>query len=180
MKYQSILDRISLGQYARSELARLRINALEKVASGDGEAAEVIRAIDEGKPSDQYIIFMGFCPGADFANRKDKAWKEAGICTFEFFDSTHQLERFESIWAGDRLVLKKRHEFGKSMKLYGHGRVAGVEHDQQGKRYLNVDWSMQERVIEVPLMGCNSTVDVKSIEQIEAEMPREFFEWLED
>jgi hypothetical protein len=41
-----------------------------------------------------------------------------------------------------------------------------------------MNWSTQDQIIEVPLMGCNSTVDVRTIEQVEAEMPVDFFSWL--
>jgi len=34
-------------------------------------------------------------------------------------------------------------------------------------------------VIEVPLMGCNATVNVVSAEKVEREMPEEFSQWLE-
>lgn len=39
-------------------------------------------------------------------------------------------------------------------------------------------WSVQDEIIEVPLMGCNSTVDIKSIEALEGGIPLEFFKWL--
>jgi hypothetical protein len=41
-----------------------------------------------------------------------------------------------------------------------------------------MNWSNQKEIIEVPLMACNSTVDVRSIEQVEDEMLTEFFTWL--
>ena len=33
--------------------------------------------------------------------------------------------------------------------------------------------------LEVPLLGCNSTVNIRSIEQIDENMPEEFWQWLE-
>jgi hypothetical protein len=53
--------------------------------------------------------------------------------------------------------------------------VTGIKHDQENNRYLEMNWYPQEEVIEVPLMGCNSTVDVRTIEQVEAEMPAQFY-----
>jgi hypothetical protein len=41
-----------------------------------------------------------------------------------------------------------------------------------------MDWSSQEEIIEVPLMGANSTVDVRDMDSVLREMPKEFFEWL--
>jgi len=122
---------------------------------------------------------MGFCPGADFSRRLDTEWKEKGICRFDYLESEHQLEKFSTICKGDLVVLKKREKFGKTMKLYGHGRVSSIAYDKNNVRYLVMDWSPQEMIIEVPLMGCNSTVDVKSIEAVEDDMPEEFYKWLE-
>lgn len=178
MKYENVVERIRQNNYSRSELLKLRANAKAKVGSGDSDAQAVVDEIHATTPSDTHIIFMGFCPGADFDNRVDLEWKEKGICTFIYLESEHQLERFNNIWPGDLIVLKKRHEFGKSMRLYGHGRATGVKYDSNGNRYLEMDWSQQDRIIEVPLMGCNSTVDVRTIEQVENAMPQEFYDWL--
>jgi hypothetical protein len=179
MKYENIISRIAQGLLSRSDLRDLRINAVSKFQAGDEEAREVLAAIDAGVPSDQYILFMGFCPDADINNRLDIEWKQRGVCEFTYYESAVQLERFNRVCAGDLVVLKKREKFGESMTLHGHGRVSRVEIDDQGHHALVMDWSEQNRVIEVPLMGCNSTVDTKSIAAVEAEMPPEFFNWLE-
>jgi hypothetical protein len=73
---------------------------------------------------------------------------------------------------------KKRHKFGKTMLVSGHGRVTGLRRDEEGRRYLEMAWAPQEEVLEVPLMGCNSTIDVRSIDAGEAQMPGAFFDWL--
>ena len=78
------------------------------------------------------------------------------------------------------MILKKREQFGKTMKLYGHGRVIGIGHDSDEIQFLKMNWSSQSLVIEVPLMGCNSTVDIKEMETIKAEMTDEFYSWLSD
>lgn len=178
MKHANLIDRIRAGAYSRAELARLRANAEAKRAAGDADAAGVIAEIDQATPSDREIIFMGFCPGADVANRLDFEWKAKGICTFVYWESEHQRERFEAIRPGDLIVLKKRHQFGKTMLVSGHGRVKAVRRDDQGRPFLEMDWASQEEVLEVPLMACNSTIDVRSIDQVEAQMPEAFFDWL--
>ena len=178
MRYEKVLSRIRSGEMSRADLTGLRDNAIQKLAAGDVDAQAVISAINIAKPKDQYILFMGFCPGADFSERLDTEWKEKGICRFDYLESTPQLERFSRICIGDLVVLKKREQFGKTMKLYGHGRVTAVDYDDDSIRFLKVDWSSQDEVIEVPLMGCNSTVDIKNIETVESEMPAEFYRWL--
>lgn len=177
-KYQSTIDRITSGTYSRSELVALRANVVEKVRGGDDDARDVVTAIDRATPSDKTMVFMGFCPDADFSNRLDIGWKEKGICTFDYLDSARQVERFNDIWAGDLVILKKRQVFGKTMRLYGFGRVSGVKYDEKDRRYLEMRWSDQKEELEVPLMACNDTVNVRTLGQVEAEMPPEFFRWL--
>lgn len=178
MKYQKAIDKVKSGGMSRQDLVVLKNNAELKLAQGDIDAREVLDAIKIAKPVDSYILFMGFCPGADFNERLDIEWKEKGICRFDYLVSEQQLERFNTIHAGDLVILKKREQFGKTMKLYGHGRVKSVAHDENNIRYLIMNWSDQSEIIEVSLMGCNSTVDIKSIEAVEAEMPEEFYKWL--
>lgn len=179
MKYQRVIDKINSGSMTRTEIVALKLNAEAKFAKGDWDAKEVLAAINIAKPTESYILFMGFCPNADFDNRLDTEWREKGICRFDYLESEHQLERFNTICNGDWVILKKREQFGKTMKLYGHGRVTSVTYDQENVRYLNMNWSNQSEVIEVPLMGCNSTVDIKQIETINDEMPAKFWQWLE-
>jgi len=178
MKYDKILEKISAAKMSRTELQDLRSNALSKFKAGDDEAMEVISAIDVATPNDTYILFMGFCPDADINNRLDIEWKEQGVCHFDYYESEIQVERFSRICVGDLVVLKKREQFGKTMKLYGHGRVIEVAFDPGEHRFLKMKWSDQSDIIEVPLMACNSTVDIKSMEAVEGEMPNEFFIWL--
>ena len=64
------------------------------------------------------------------------------------------------------------------MKLYGYGRIKRIAYDEENTRYFEMDWSAQEQEIEVPLMGCNSTVDVKSMLEVEKQMPDNFWQWL--
>lgn len=178
MKYAKVLENISSGKMSRSELQDLRVNALRKFRTGDDDAMAVLSAIDVARPSDTYILFMGFCPDADVNNRLDIEWKATGVCRFDYHESKVQVERFNRICTGDLVVLKKREKFGETMKLYGHGRVRGIDYDHENVRFLNMNWSNQSDVIEVPLMGCNYTVDIKSMETVEQEMPNEFFAWL--
>lgn len=178
MKYQKQIEKIRSGNMTRSELSKLKDNAESKLAKGDSDAQDVINAIHAPSPKDGYILFMGFCPGANFDNRLDIKWKQESICRFDFDKSEHQLKRFSTICTGDLVVLKKREKFGETMKVYGHGRVKSVKYDENKSRYLEMDWSKQDEIIEVPLMGCNSTVDIKSMPTVEASMPSEFFSWL--
>jgi len=64
------------------------------------------------------------------------------------------------------------------MELSGHGKVTSVKGNEEGLNYLVMDWSDQEQIIEVPLMGCTYTVNVRAMGAIEDHMPEEFFEWL--
>lgn len=180
MKYEKQLELVRSGKMPRADLFNLHQKAAEKFRAGDDDAGILLEAINLASPSnDQYILFMGFCPGGKFDERQDIEWKEQGICTFDYHESEHQLERFNQICAGDLVVLKKREQFGKTMKLYGHGRVKAIAYDEKNHRYLKMEWAKQNTEIEVPLMGCNSTVDVRDIKTVENEMPQDFWEWLQ-
>ncbi len=172
------LERIRSGAHSRAELTRIRANAEAKLREGAQGAERILEAIQQARPKDDFIVFMGFCLGGQLENRLDQEWKENGTCTFHFHDSAHQVEAFNNIMIGDLIVLKKRHQFGKTMQLFGHGRVTGVRFGGEGNRELLMSWANQNEVIEVPLMGCNSTVDIRSIETVEAEMPETFYAWL--
>jgi hypothetical protein len=144
------------------------------------DAKIIVDAIAEAIPSDTYIVFMGFCPDADFENRLDVDWKEKGVCTFEFLSDDRQKAAFYSILVNDLIILKKNAIFGKTMKLYGCGRVKSIEHNEKYGRYLVMDWSKKEEIIEVPSLACTSTVNIiKTIEEVEKYMPKEFFNWLD-
>jgi len=180
MKYQRTLDNIRAGLMTRVQLRAARENASAKQKDGDPDAHEILRAIDSAVAKDASMIFMGFCPNAEIANRLDTTWKAQGICTFDFDESTTQMNTFRNICSGDLIILKKVEKFGKTMRLFGHGRVKTTKEGADGRRYLLMDWSTQDRDIEVPLMGCQSTVNLRTMENVEAEMTPEFFVWLED
>lgn len=168
------------GELTRKELESIRQNALEKHANRDKYASQVIEIIDNTMPKDKEFVFMGFCPNGEFVNRLDIEWKQNGVCTYDYLESAHQLERFLNIRVGDLIILKKIESFGKTMSLFGFGRVIGIKHLEDGHRELVMNWSHQETIIETPLMGCNGTVDVKSYDTVANEMPAEFWNWLGD
>ena len=179
--YQLIIDKIKNGKFTRAELLKVRTNAESKANKGDGKALEVIDIINSTAvpPLQAEYIFMGFCPDTTIESRQDTYWKEKGICNFEFIQSTHQLKRFCDIMTGDTIILKKIHDFGHSMWLYGHGKVVRVgERRNDGIPYCVMDWSKQEQILEVPLMGCNSTVDVRTLEVVDRELHPDFWKWL--
>lgn len=177
-RHARLVSRISDVSLTRAELAQIESRARDAVARGDRDAQAVLDAIGSAHPSDRYFVFMGFCPGADFRNRLDHEWRAQGNCTFEFFESEYQIERFRSIKPGDLLILKKRQQFGRTMRLYGYGRVMRTQDTASGIRILLMSWSAQQMEIEVPLLGCNDTVNVREVARVEREMPPEFWDWL--
>jgi len=178
MKYQKQLAAITNGEYSRAKLRRLLANAEIKFKSGDNDAKIIMDAINVPTPSYTEILFMGFCPGRTIDNREDAMWREKGICTFDWEESEAQMERFQNVRVGDKIVLKKQNIKRQIMELSGHGKVTSVKRNEEGLKYLVMNWSDQERIIEVPLMGCSDTVNIKTMDVIEEQMPEEFFEWL--
>ncbi|WP_428503377.1 hypothetical protein [Roseateles sp.] len=178
-RYAKTLARIQSGLMSRDELQQLGRNAKTKAEAGDHEAEEVLQALVTATCVDTEYVFLGFCPDAQFEKRQDLEWRTSGHCSFDFLEDKAQTSRFQRIVAGDLIVLKKRHEFGKTMKLYGHGRARSPARMQGGVLLIDVQWSNQAEVIEVPLLGCNTTVDVRSLEVLRTQaMPPSFFEWL--
>lgn len=64
------------------------------------------------------------------------------------------------------------------MKLYGHGKVTVVYNSSEDRRVLRMNWNYTEKVLDLPLMGCNSTVNLKKPAVVLREIPLEFHEWL--
>ncbi len=180
MRYYKAIERIKSGTLSREELLKYKNNAETKLAKGDKDAKSVLSALEVAVPKDTYILFMGFCPNADIKNRLDTEWKEKNICRFDYIEDSKQLNRFKTIYTGDLVVLKKVQNMkNQIMRLYGHGRVKSIAYDSDNIQYLNMDWSSQDEVIDVPLMACVSTVDIRSIERVNSVMPEEFYKWIE-
>lgn len=178
MKYKKLLDQIAQRGVSREKLRILRENATRELKAGNQDAESVIDALDQATPTDQYVVFMGFCPDANFENRLDIDWRRESVCTYIYYDDEKQTERFDSIHVRDLVILKKRQRIGKTMQLFGYGRVTGIKYDPDDHRYLTMNWSSQDEIIEVPLMGCNSTVDIKSTDAVYDAMPDTFYKWL--
>lgn len=175
------IARVRSGEHSRADLVQLKANAEAYLARGNSDAQFLIDEVNATpvSPLHKEYVFMGFCPDADFRNRQDEKWMAEGFCKFDFLESEHQYRRFCDIRAGDVMILKKREKFGETMKLFGHGVVKRVVDSKASeKQYLRVDWFKPETEIEVPLMGCNSTVDVRSIDVVEGSMPAEFWDWM--
>lgn len=178
MKYRSIIEQIKLGNLTRDELQTMRIRAQAKLDGGDDDSRLVLQALDNAVAKDSGIIFMGFCPNGDLSNRLDDEWKLQGVCTFDYDDSVDQMNLFRGICAGDLVILKKSEKFGQTMSLHGHGRVTGTNTGSDGRRYLEMASSFAGRFSsDVPMMGCQSTVNLRNMRAVEGVMPREFFEW---
>jgi len=178
----SMLQKIKNQGYTRVELMKIRENIIRhlKESPSDERGLARLEAIENTEllPAESQYVFMGFCPGATLENRQDTEWLEKGICKFDFVQSEHQLRRFLDIMPGDIVILKKREEFGKTMRIFAHGQVKAAKTSRINLPYLEMDWEKPKEFLEVPLLGCNSTVDVRSLERVESEMPPEFWEWL--
>lgn len=178
MKYQMTLDQIRAGRLSSADLQTLRERAVQRVAEGDADSRAIVQALDSAVAKDSGIVFMGFCPSGNLANRLDSHWKQQGICTFDYDESVDQMNLFRSICTGDLIVLKKSEEFGRTMSLHGHGRVTSAEMGPDGRWLLRVDWSSAVQFDGlVPMMGCQSTVNLRAMETVEGALPAGFFDW---
>jgi len=186
-------QRIESGAWDRESILRMRkacIESLDDPAKAT-EAETLLKVIDDTKihkTRSEYVL-MGYCPGGKLENALDEEWIKGGFCEFNYVESQTQIDRFFRIVPGDILILKIRKEFGKTMFIHAWGTVTGTgtrkgsearmghsEAKAWGTPYLKVDWHPQE-TLEVPLMGCNYTVNVKTYDQLKKEMPKEFWDW---
>ena len=175
------INRVQQGQHSRDELVKMRDNALAFLARGISDAQFLIDEINQTPiaPLHSHYLFMGFCPGATLENRQDEKWMSEGFCKFDFIESAHQYARFCKMLVGDIIILKKRNIREQTMRLYGHGIIKrAMDAQASAKKYYRVDWFKPEVEIEVPLMACNSTVDVRKIALVQDAMPAEFWDWL--
>ena len=188
--YQNV-ERIKSGKCSRSEMLRIRENAnnliemaIDKPTRENEakakEAAEDLSACDSHMPeplSSQYN-FMGFCPGDDIKRRRDTTWREQGTCYFDFEESEGQVTAFSLQVPGDWIILKKIGECDKTMILYGFGKITKRHIDDTEFTYFDVEWNTQTEEILVPLMGCNSNINMKTLERVKKIMDKEFWAWL--
>ncbi|RUO76447.1 hypothetical protein [Pseudidiomarina taiwanensis] len=178
-----IIQKMVKGEFSRTDRKQVYDNATKRLKKNiDVERAKrIIYAYKsiEVPPLQQEYVFMGFCPGATLENRQDELWYADGICEFDWVSDPVQMKRFYDIQVGDIIVTKKREKFGETMMLSGHGKVRLLEESRRtGKRYLRVDWIVPDKFLIVPLIGCHSTVNTRSLKMVEEMMPEEFWEWL--
>jgi len=129
-------------------------------------------------PSMAEYIFMGYCPGGQIERALDEMWIKDSYCDFTYVESQVQMDKFFNIVPGDILILKKMLIDTQEMDISAWGRVKSIHTSKQtGIPYLRVEWTPKE-ILRVPLMGCVATVNVRSLEKVEAEMPVEFWDWL--
>ncbi len=175
------LEKLKNGIFTRGEMLQLRDSASKLAQKGNVIAQAVVDIIHNKElPTHEVAyLFMGFCPGATFRNRKDEYWIREGICKFDFLEDYSQMKKFTTVLKGDFVILKKNKEFGRTMELFGHGRVLEVCRRKSDElTYLRVDWSDQKQILEVPAMGCTKTVNIRPFEKVKARMHPDFWRWL--
>jgi hypothetical protein len=132
-------------------------------------------------PLQAEYVFMGYCPGGSLDNRQDDVWIADGICEYDWVSDAIQMTRFYEVMVGDTIILKKRQTYGETMMISAHGKVLKREQSNKtGKRYFRVDWRVPRDFLIVPLMGCNSTVNTRSLKFVEDVMPKDFWGWLRE
>ena len=185
MSNEKIIQKIKDGTISRADRLKLYKNAKSYFQRGvlENNPEEILILIEtiSVPPLQQQYVFMGYCPGALLENRQDDIWIADGFCEFNWVTNEKQLSDFYDIMVGDTIILKKRETFGKTMKISGHGKITErVESRKTNKLYFRVDWRVPEEFLIVPLMGCNATVNPRSIESVETDMPEDFWEWLKE
>lgn len=177
---EQAMKNVSDGKYNRAELLNLKMNA-ETYLSEKPEIFDLLELISNTAVPELELeyVFLGFCPGADLKRRRDTEWIKRGFIDFHFIESKSQMAKFEAIHPPDKIILKKRQKIGKTMIIHAFGEVTHSNLDKtSGLTNHSVNWKITDDPLEVPLLGCNSTVNIRSIEQVDENMPEEFWQWL--
>ena len=176
--------KIAAGEISRSKLLALHRNLVSRRDLIQGEKLETVDALIDAirntfvPPLQAEYLFMGYCPGADIRRRRDEIWIKDGFCNFAFVSSQHQVNNFFKVLPGDLIILKKREKFGKTMLIHAHGKVTSLQSNKEGMMYFKVDWIQPQAPLEISLMGCNSTVNFRTLRQVEDAQTDEFWNWL--
>lgn len=174
------MESVRSGNLSRTDLLRMKTNA-EARLNENPRIEELLELISKtAVPSlEAEYVFMGYCPGADLSRRKDTEWIAGGFITFEFIESDRQHKQFNGIHPPDKIILKKREEFGETMLIHAYGEVTeSAISKSTGLTYHRVNWKIKDEPIIVPLLGCNATVNIRSITQVDEGMTPEFWDWL--
>jgi hypothetical protein len=185
MSDDPIIQKIINGTMSRVQRLATYENAKRSLRLGKDieRAKQIMHVIDTVSvpPLQAEYVFMGFCPGASLENRQDELWYADGICEFDWVSDPIQMRRFYDIQVGDTIIAKKRERFGETMMISGHGKVIKREESNRtGKRYFRVDWRVPKEFLIVPLIGCNSTVNTRTLKFVEETMPVVFWDWLRE
>ena len=185
MTREITIEKIKNGTISRPDRLKVYKNAKSYFQRGilkdDPEEVMLLIETISVPPLQEQYVFMGYCPNASLENRQDDIWIADGICEFNWVSSEKQLNDFYEIMVGDTIILKKRETFGKTMKISAHGKIIKREESRINKKlYFRVDWRVPKEFLIVPLMGCNATVNPRSIEHVDAEMSEDFWEWLKE
>ena len=169
------------GRHSRSDLFRMRENAKAQFVKGNAAAQLLIDAINQtAVPKlERRYAFLGFCPDGTMDSRLDEFWLREGLCKFDNITSAPQIKRFSSIHVGDTIILKKVLKWGVTIELFAYGEVLEVQDSTLTNLiYFYVDWHTHSEYLIVPALGSRSTIDVRTLEMVEAAMPPEFWTWL--
>ena len=177
---ESAMARVSGGEMDRTQLLQMKTNAEARLKDNPriDELLELISKTAVPSLEAEYV-FMGYCPGADLSRRRDIEWIRDGFIDFHFIEDDIQHRRYNTIHPPDKIILKKREEIGVSMIIHAYGEVTeSAISKSTGLTYHRVDWKIKDKPILVPLLGCNPTVNVRSITQVDEGMTQEFWDWL--
>lgn len=185
MSDDPIIQKIINGTMSRVQRLATYENAKRSLRLGKDieRAKQIMHVIDTVSvpPLQAEYVFMGFCPGSSLENRQDELWYADGICEFDWVSDPIQMRRFYDIQVGDTIIAKKRERFGETMMISGHGKVIKREESNRtGKRYFRVDWRVPKEFLILPLIGCNSTVNTRTLKFVEETMPVVFWDWLRE
>ena len=185
-----IIESIKDGKKTRKDILILHRNALDtlKKEPDNQKAKDIIEYIENNFVPEimRRYTFVAFKPFGRLEDAEDKQWYKGGFYDLQYYEDKVQMGYYYELLPGDIIITKTNStnasdsEVGH-MRIFAHGVITNiVDSPKNNHRWYKVDWTVPEKFLEVPHMGCTKAIAHRDLEIVENKMPVEFWKWLED
>ena len=184
------IQSIKEGKMNRKDVLRIHKNASDilKKEPGNQKAKDIIEYIENNFVPEimRRYTFVAFKPFGRLEDAEDKQWYKGGFYDLQYYEDKIQMGYYYELLPGDIIITKTNStnasdsEVGH-MRIFAHGVITNiVDSPKNNHRWYKVDWTVPEKFLEVPHMGCTKAIAHRDLEVVEDKLPVEFWKWLED